>query len=89
MCKACKSTGVRNTVLYPYKNVMVIERTYTYQENNENPPRSRVQLPSGTRDGWEFMGTEKDEFVKAGNTGEWTVREVYFKKGHVFQRPKA
>lgn len=88
MSKGLKSSGVQNTVLYPYKNIMIIERKYTYKDNIENSSRPRVTLPKDTREGWEFMGTEKDEYEKVGDTGQWIVREVYFKKGRVFQRPK-
>ena len=87
MCKPCKSSDVQNTVLYPYPNVMIIERTYTYDDRITST-RSRENLPPKLRAGWEFVGTSKDDYVKVNGVGRWTVREMYIKDGHVFQRPK-
>ena len=88
--KGLKSSGVTNRVLFPYANTMVIERTYTFLENNPEvaTSRPRVTLPSDTRNGWEFIGTSKDDYQTIGNVGYWTVREHYIRKGHVFQYPK-
>lgn len=76
-----KSIHVDNKVLYPYPNVMVIERTYHFLEGYD-ANRDPVRLPKGTKLGWEYLGTVKDDHIKVGTIGFWTVRQIYVKKGH-------
>lgn len=88
--KGLKSSKVVNRVLFPYANTMIIEREYTFLENNSEASvsRPRVNLPKDTRNGWEFIGSSKDDYKFIGNNGVWVVREHYIRKGHVFQYPK-
>ena len=88
--KGLKSSSVSNRVLFPYPNTMIIEREYMFLENNSEASvsRPRVHLPKDTRDGWEFVGSSKDDYKFVGNSGIWVVREHYIRKGHVFQYPK-
>ena len=82
-----KSVHVSNNVLYPYPNIMVIERTYHFLEGYD-AKRNPVRLPKNTKIGWTYVGTEKDDHIKIGKIGYWTVREVYFKNKHVYNLPK-
>lgn len=87
MASQCKSSDVKNTVLYPYPNVMIIQREYTY-DNTSTTNRPREKLPSTVRAGWKHVVTSKDPYRKTAVGGIWTVREIYVKDGWIFQKPK-
>jgi len=82
-----KSISVTNKVLYPYDNIMVIERRYQFLEGFD-AEREQVRLPKGTKIGWTHIGTEKDDHVKIGKVGYWVVREIYIRNKHVYKLPK-
>lgn len=82
-----RSVSVTNTVLYPYENIMVIVRKYTYQKKYD-AARQRVTIPKCVRTGWKYIGTEKDDPIIVGTTSVWTVREIYIQEKHIFNLPK-
>lgn len=82
-----KSVSVDNRVLYPYENIMVIERRYQFLEGYD-AKRNPVRLPKNTKIGWTYIGTEKDDHIKIDKVGYWVVREIYIKNKHVYNLPK-
>ena len=82
-----KSLSVDNKVLYPYPNVMVIERRYQFLEGFD-AKRTPVRLPKDTRIGWKYVGTAKEDHITIGKVGYWVLREMYIKKNYVYDLPK-
>ena len=82
-----KSVHVSNNVLYPYPNMMVIERTYHYIAGFD-ANRKPVRMPKNFRIGWTRIATVKDDYIKMGTFESWTVREIYVKNGHIYNYGK-
>jgi len=85
-----KSKKVEYKILKPYENMIIIERTYEY-ENDFDAGRKQEKMPADLKKqtkGYNWVGTASSDF-KIDNGHIWFAREVYIKGMKVKDKPKA
>lgn len=70
-----RSVSSTYNILYPYEDVMVIERVYEYVKG-VNAKRAPIKLPKKVREGWKFLGTSSSSRETCAG-GLWIVHEIY------------